>query len=60
MATNHQKRCTFCVPSIKYKCMRHRPKNQCIGCLRTNQKLYASGIGILCRDCQVKNGVIFG
>ena len=51
--------CENCVPEIEYFCMNHREPNQCGGCNRKNQKLYASGIGILCKDCTRKNGVIF-
>jgi len=56
--TDQLKRCE-CVPQIQYTCSKHRPKNQCVCCLRTDQQLYYSGIGKLCRDCQVKNGVTF-
>lgn len=48
-----------CVPEIEYLCSIHRKPNQCVGCNRENQKLYASGIGILCKDCQRQNGVIW-
>ncbi len=51
--------CKECIPKLKYQCMKHRPENQCIGCLRTDQKLYACAMGILCKDCMRKNGMIF-
>jgi len=54
-----KKGCPDCIPSVKYPCSKHRPENLCMGCLRTDKPLYASGIGILCKDCQRKNGVIF-
>lgn len=53
------KKCEHCIPEIKYLCTEHRPENMCIGCLRTDQKLYISGMGILCKDCMRKNGMIF-
>ena len=46
--------CEDCYPEIDYLCYKHRPKNQCIGCLRTDQKLIITGIGIICRDCARK------
>jgi len=52
-------KCRSCVPEIQYQCSEHRPKNQCISCLRTDKELHVSGIGIMCKDCQVKNGVTF-
>jgi len=51
--------CDDCYPEIDYLCSKHRPENQCIGCLRTDQKLYACAMGILCKDCMRKNGMIF-
>jgi len=51
--------CEDCYPEIDYLCMKHRPENQCIGCLRTDQKLHACAMGILCKDCMHKNGMIF-
>lgn len=52
-------KCEECIPSIKYTCSEHRPENQCIGCLRTDKKLFMSGIGILCKDCQRQHGSVF-
>lgn len=56
--SRHETSCN-CVPEIEYLCSLHRKPNQCGGCNRTDQKLYISGIGLLCKDCQRKNGVIF-
>ncbi len=54
-----KKSCEDCYPEIDYLCSKHRPKNQCIGCLRTDQKLIITGMGIICRDCARKQGMIF-
>ncbi len=51
--------CKFCYPEIDYLCSNHRPENQCIGCLRTDQKLIITGMGIICKDCARKQGMIF-
>lgn len=51
--------CKNCFPEIDYKCSEHREPNQCVGCNRTDQKLFACAFGILCKDCMRGNGVIF-
>lgn len=51
--------CPDCYPEIKYQCMKHRPENQCIGCLRIDQQLHTTSIGFLCKDCCRKQGFIF-
>ncbi len=51
--------CEDCYPEIDYLCSKHRPENQCIGCLRTDQKLIITGMGIICRDCARKQGMIW-
>jgi len=51
--------CKNCFPEIDYKCSEHRPENYCVGCTRTDQKLYVSAFGILCKNCMRKNGIVF-
>ena len=51
--------CENCFAEIDYKCLKHRPENYCVGCTRTDQKLYACAFGILCKDCMRKNGMVF-
>jgi len=51
--------CSSCIPEIDYICSEHREPNQCVGCNRTNQKLYVSAFGIICKDCLRQNGVVF-
>jgi len=51
--------CENCLPDIDYKCTEHRLKNQCAGCNRTDQKLFACAFGILCKNCMRENGMIF-
>ncbi len=51
--------CENCLPDIDYKCTDHRLKNQCVGCNRTDQKLIMTCMGIICKDCARKGGMIF-
>jgi len=51
--------CDDCIPEIEYVCSAHRLENQCGGCNRTDQKLIATGIGILCKECARSQGLIF-
>ncbi len=51
--------CVDCIPDIDYECGKHRPENQCVGCLRTTQKLIVTGMGIICRDCAIRGGMIY-
>lgn len=51
--------CKNCFPNIDYVCTEHRAKNQCVGCNRTDQKLIITGMGIICKDCARKGGMIF-
>jgi len=51
--------CEDCYPKMKYLCSKHRPKNWCPGCTRTDKKLFATAIGIICKDCARRQGIIF-
>lgn len=53
------KECPDCFPEVDYLCMNHRPENLCVGCNRTDGKLIACALGILCKSCARENGVIF-
>ncbi len=37
--------------------MKHRPENQCVGCLRTDQKLEITIMGFICKDCCIKQRI---
>jgi len=51
--------CDDCVPEIKFFCSDHRPENLCVGCLKTDQKLIGTAIGIICKTCARREGMIF-
>jgi len=52
-------KCADCFPQIDYLCKKHRPENYCVGCTRTDQNLFISAFGILCKKCLRENGIIF-
>ena len=49
--------CPNCFPEVKYQCSEHRPKNQCVGCLKTNKKLIFTLMGFICEDCAFEQGL---
>ena len=49
--------CSHCIPELEYQCSKHRPENQYVGCLRTDQELVLTGFGIICKGCADSQGL---